>query len=484
MIQTKSKAFCRSRFVIKATLILLLVARSYSTRQNLTDAEPRHRRAIVNGETVEKGRYGYAVSIMYRFKHICGGSLIAKDIVLSAAHCFESLDQTDTKNLKVVVGEHHLQDWNDGGEIFFIEEVQMHHDFNPNTYEHDVLVFKILGMSSETPVKLNRRNKIPNNWGRKAALTVMGWGSLDVRGHTFANVLKEVQLGYIGNKECASRGISSVTDKMMCALDIDDDEIKEDSCYGDSGGALIRKRQTETGDLQVGIVSFGAKECGVFPGVYTRISSVYAWIKKRVCELSDKPPDDFECNQQNTFVLPTPLSTTNTPAPTLLTPISEVPSSSPMTVSLTPSVSTLSPTVKASDMSESSANGPVPFVRTQIPSLLLSLSPSESTVSPKVRPPHTTETSLISSIKEHERSNSPSSSISLAPTVFPSSSISLAPTEFPIEDMAREKEIEASTPEYQTIGVTSSRSSSSERGLQKICISVVLVVATVFTSCV
>lgn len=49
--------------------------------------------------------------------------------------------------------------------------------------------------------------------------------------------------------------------------------------------------------VQVGITSWGFG-CGddAFPGVYSRISHQYEWVRMTVCELSVNPPDYFECD--------------------------------------------------------------------------------------------------------------------------------------------------------------------------------------------
>ncbi|HEX2449060.1 MAG TPA: trypsin-like serine protease [Methyloceanibacter sp.] len=54
---------------------------------------------------------------------------------------------------------------------------------------------------------------------------------------------------------------------------------RADSCQGDSGGPLVAKVQDKF--VQVGVVSWG-HSCadGVFPGVYTKVSSYTDWINE------------------------------------------------------------------------------------------------------------------------------------------------------------------------------------------------------------
>merc|ERR1711862_144262 len=120
-----------------------------------------------------------------------------------------------------------------------------------------------------------------------------------------ADELREADLITISNQECSkSRGKvdgsrddyhGDITSAMLCATS----PKRKDSCSGDSGGPLVKKSGSgddEEFDL-VGIVSWGI-ECAHddFPGVYTRISAQYDWIKKEVCRRSSCPPASFDCS--------------------------------------------------------------------------------------------------------------------------------------------------------------------------------------------
>ena len=57
--------------------------------------------------------------------------------------------------------------------------------------------------------------------------------------------------------------------------------LGKDSCNGDSGGPLVYRKNNGEGVpwYQVGIVSFGTRECGIgSPAIYTRITAYINWI--------------------------------------------------------------------------------------------------------------------------------------------------------------------------------------------------------------
>ena len=253
---------------------------------------------IINGHTSTKGRYPYIVSLTYMGNHVCGGTLIAPDIVLSAAHCAKSFDG-------VLIGKHNAKDKTESNEHFIFEECRSHPKYEEDDgiqLNNDFLIIKLFGISSHPIAKINGNPNIPRNEGD--SLTVMGWGVINSKTSEMATELQEVEVKYISNENCKKvsgyvKGhnepislTNSITDSMICAKD-----HQEDACQGDSGGPLIVTGSPTqgAGDLLVGVVSWGigcAHEH--FPGIYARVSKQIGWINKMVCDYSEDPPPDLK----------------------------------------------------------------------------------------------------------------------------------------------------------------------------------------------
>jgi len=251
---------------------------------------------IVGGDEAVEDRYSFAVSLQSG-GHFCGGSLIARDMVLSAAHCadggFPSYD--------ALIGRHDHDEW-DGDRVDAVREY-IHPYYRQTTNNYDVMVVKLSRPTSANvaTVKLNSSNSIPSSG---EPVTVVGWGVTELG--TTSDELNEVEVTAVSQTSCSSSyGFGVIKDQMLCAAD-----PNEDSCQGDSGGPLFLKGADAESDVQVGVVSWGYG-CADrdYPGVYARVSSVYDWIKDRVCE--DSQDEDarsrFECTgSSNSIPSPTP----------------------------------------------------------------------------------------------------------------------------------------------------------------------------------
>mmetsp|Transcript_32351 Transcript_32351/g.68054 ORF Transcript_32351/g.68054 Transcript_32351/m.68054 type:complete len:315 (+) Transcript_32351:247-1191(+) len=251
---------------------------------------------IINGFEATEDRYSYAVSLRDSIGHFCGGSLIAKDVILTAAHCKGG-------NYNVVMGRH---DWNDNdGQVIAKKSELSHPDYNARSTDNDfMLVFlnRATTASNVDLVSLNSRAAVPSVG---QGVTVMGWGDTDIRDTVseLSNVLMNVNVKAITNQDCDDsegtiNGFSDnyndrITENMLCAR-----ANQRDSCQGDSGGPLVIKGGNAGADVQVGVVSWGVGCASQhFPGVYSRVSRAYDWIESEICEGSKYASEaGFDCS--------------------------------------------------------------------------------------------------------------------------------------------------------------------------------------------
>ncbi|KAL9189089.1 hypothetical protein ACHAXT_011579 [Thalassiosira profunda] len=289
MNQSLSKALLVSQLFAGAAATSLRGAHQHNGRRDLGVFDDNNR--IIGGSKAPEGRYSYAVSLQDSYGHFCGGSMIAPDVVLSAAHCAGGTYQA-------IVGRHALNS-TDGDAIDVALEMP-HPQYDDDTTDND---FMLLFLARPTNETIDLASVSPNVVAVGSDVTALGWGDInaDQDEVTMAAVLNEVEVQVITNDACNASSSTEegweydyhneVTDNMVCA---ESSDVK-DSCQGDSGGPLVVRSDSGV-DEQVGVVSWGIG-CAHpdFPGVYARVSAQYHWIRRAVCENSSDPPESFDC---------------------------------------------------------------------------------------------------------------------------------------------------------------------------------------------
>jgi len=251
--------------------------------------------------------------------HMCGGILVAPDLIMTAAHCAHYSPEGDNNKYQAFNGiEIGKADLTDEGATFdpyslqtyklyyenlVPDKLHMHPNFNEDTYEHDVMLVKVFGKSRFPPVKIGRGDIDTSD-----SLTVLGWGADSANsGQKYSNQLKSAHMKVMPNERCRGTNVEvkdpqtqatsrmslkeHVFDDMMCATSND-----RYICYGDAGGPAIAQGANSDEDEVYGILSWGyGCVSSNYPAVMARISDHYDWIRKTICSTSSDPPEQYGC---------------------------------------------------------------------------------------------------------------------------------------------------------------------------------------------
>eukprot|EP00795_Rhopilema_esculentum_P004718 gene4718-21013_t len=156
---------------------------------------------IVNGNTSQPNSWPWQAQLAYkRYSHICGGSLIHPQWVLTAAHCVE--DDLAASGYRVTMGEHHLTNKDGPEQVFGIQKIIMHHAYDSYEIDNDIALMKL-----DRPALLTKEVGLvclPNQDDRVPTgknCIVSGWGDLYGGGPT-PTKLQEATLPVVSNDDC------------------------------------------------------------------------------------------------------------------------------------------------------------------------------------------------------------------------------------------------------------------------------------------
>ncbi|XP_062055241.1 transmembrane protease serine 11C-like [Lepus europaeus] len=229
---------------------------------------------IAGGLNAEEGEWPWQASLQQNQVHRCGATLISNNWLVTAAHCFVTVNDPKewTVSFGLLLSDPQIQRT--------VKDIIIHENYHYPAHDNDIAVVHLSSPVLYTS-KIRRAclpeatYKFPHN----SKVVVTGWGTLKSDGES-PNILQKGLIKIIDNEMCNSPKAYAgvITSGMLCA---GFPEGRVDACQGDSGGPLVSADSKGIWFL-AGVVSWG-DECALpnKPGIYTRVTYYRDWIMSK-----------------------------------------------------------------------------------------------------------------------------------------------------------------------------------------------------------
>lgn len=228
---------------------------------------------IVGGVDADIAALPWQVAVLdAQYYQYCGGSIIAAQWVLTAAHCEVAVGD------RVGAGHSRLNTMRTNGQIRTVTQVIPYTGFRSPEYGKDVALLKLnspLDLSGPNAKAIALATEADAQFFAAGAVaTVSGWGTLRSNGSS-PNALQRVDVD-ISTAASVRAAYGSLSADQLGAA-----RAGKDACQGDSGGPLIVRKNGAP--LLAGVVSWGegCARAG-YPGMYARVASFNAWIVSKI----------------------------------------------------------------------------------------------------------------------------------------------------------------------------------------------------------
>ncbi|XP_044730287.1 transmembrane protease serine 11F-like [Chrysoperla carnea] len=266
LVQLKKFSF-QARYIIMLRFCILLITLVIP----ILGASLENR--VIGGEDANLGDVPSIVSLRRDSgDQNCGGVLISKDYVLTAAHCAPSAES-------IQYGVLDIDSNADDETVIAVAAKIVNKKYDSWTLENDIALLKlaepaVFGKYVQPAILPDTDDPVPAG----SNVLLAGWGVNSSLSGYSPTRLQKANLTVVDLEECKSIHLGggnsgmTVVDSMLCA---GSPGGEKEQCNGDSGGPL-----TFNGKI-VGLVSWSIKPCGLtpYPGVYTRVASFRKWIR-------------------------------------------------------------------------------------------------------------------------------------------------------------------------------------------------------------
>ncbi|XP_078538392.1 transmembrane protease serine 13 [Lissotriton helveticus] len=247
-----------------------------------SDCGERSSSRIIGGVAASLGEWPWQASLHFTMgrqsSHVCGGTLIANQWVLTAAHCLFEDSRYMPDHWLVYFG---TVNQNDLPTPSRVAAIIVNTAYSDNTDDYDSALFKLKAPITYTvniqPACLPMAGQI---FQPSTTCWITGFGKTNANSEDTSPYLMEASVQLIDSRQCNMQQIynGAITSRMMCAGLL---RGGRDSCQGDSGGPLVCEVNNRW--YLAGITSWGTG-CGeaLKPGVYSQVTAFLTWIYSEI----------------------------------------------------------------------------------------------------------------------------------------------------------------------------------------------------------
>ncbi|KAL9930309.1 lectizyme [Glossina fuscipes fuscipes] len=258
-------------------ITVVVIIGEFSITESLIEKKRVFNHFIIDGENAGSKDAPFLVSLSMSnisYAHVCSGTIIHKEWILTAAHCVNDLEKMagNVIGLPVYAGLSNRTKLEDA-QIRTVDFAYNHKEYNGNENTDNIALLHIMPAfefnGTVKQILLPYRGEAFDN---KKSVTY-SWGLLNPEDTVYVKDLQRSESYILSEKECKAALPSNapLTSKHVCAHVF--------ACYGDGGAPIVIEGMDGITEL-IGLASWGYLPCAYknYPTVYTAVSQYIGWI--------------------------------------------------------------------------------------------------------------------------------------------------------------------------------------------------------------
>ena len=240
-----------------------------SVENSTVEADPR----ITGGQKAEYS-YPFMAAAIYKHRYFaCGATLVASNVILTAAHCANYVHG-------VLIGRYNLGKYGSDEEYFVVSDIITHPKYEWNKPPvYDFALMRLFGSSEHEPIMVDDGTLSEKLIENGEEVTMLGWGQVHSTSTAQTLDLQEGKVDLMSTYLCRKHWWGNyIGDEMFCAY-----RNGVSGCMGDSGGPIFFREEIESNvkDVLLGSISWGSGGCN-YPTVFSNSAFEHEWIIQNI----------------------------------------------------------------------------------------------------------------------------------------------------------------------------------------------------------